>query len=252
MKQNILSSIFAGAFLLAALPLSAQDAKETSEAAGETGPGKQHPQELVKSVSEKVLAALREADSEQERAALVNNQVRDVILPHLDFVAMSKLVLGKHWRRADQAQREAFVGEFKNLLIRTYSSSLVEYSNEKVAFLPFRESNQPEKLAMVRSEIRRANGPSIPINYSLRYKPEDGWKVYDIGIEGVSLVTNYRSSFSREINRHGIDHLIESLKQRNAAKAGGAAPAEEEVDAAGESGGDEAAGDEPGAGPSDG
>jgi phospholipid transport system substrate-binding protein len=137
----------------------------------------------------------------------------------MDFEAMAKLVLGKHWRTATSEQRSRFVGEFKALLIRTYRTSLAEYSDEKVSFLPFREGEQPEKLATVRSEIIRGNGPSIPINYSLRYKKDDGWKVYDIGIEGVSLVTNYRSSFAREINQNGMDYLIESLHRRNAGKA---------------------------------
>ena len=185
------------------------------------------PQEMVETATNNVLAALQEIKvDEGGKADAVNSKVIQLILPHLDFVAMSKLVLAKHWRQANVQQREQFVEQFRNLLVRTYETSLMKYRNEKISFLPFRESDQPEKKAVVRSEVIRSNGPSIPMNYSLRFKPEDGWKVYDIGIEGISLVTNYRSSFSREISQHGIDHLIESLRVRNSENATGAESSE--------------------------
>jgi phospholipid transport system substrate-binding protein len=174
------------------------------------------PQKLVESVTGEVLAALRKINTGETAAPdAVSDKVTELILPHLDFVAMSKLVLAKHWRQASTEQRARFVEEFRDLLVRTYETSLMKYRNEKVKFLPFNESEQTKQKAVVRSEVVRSNGPSIPINYSMRFKPEDGWKVYDIGIEGISLVTNYRSSFSREISQHGIDHLIKSLQERN-------------------------------------
>lgn len=183
-------------------------------------PAEPEPQALVESVTAKVLDALRDYKAkEEEQPGYLDQKIEELIVSQMDFEAMSKLVLGKHWRAATPEQRSQFVEQFKTLLIRTYRTSLAEYSNEKVGFLPFREGEQPEKLATVKSVIIRSNGPSIPINYSLRYKKEDGWKVYDIGIEGVSLVTNYRSSFSREINQNGIDRLIESLRERNAGKS---------------------------------
>ncbi|HEX7027791.1 MAG TPA: ABC transporter substrate-binding protein [Gammaproteobacteria bacterium] len=181
-------------------------------------PAVPEPQALVEAVTEKVLQALKEYKAKEDPAFL-DEKIQELIVSQMDFEAMAKLVLGKHWRTATPEQRGRFVEEFKSLLIRTYRTSLTEYSEEKVTFLPFREGEQPEKLATVKSEIIRSNGPTIPINYSLRYKKEDGWKVYDIGIEGVSLVTNYRSSFAREINQNGMDKLIESLRQRNAGKA---------------------------------
>ncbi|MBN1379063.1 MAG: ABC transporter substrate-binding protein [Gammaproteobacteria bacterium] len=174
------------------------------------------PQELVQTVTSDVLSALREInDNDAARSDKVSDKVIELILPHLDFVAMSKLALAKYWRQANKDQQQRFVEQFRDLLVRTYETSLTKYRNEEVKFLPFRESDQPDKKAVVHSEVVRSNGPSIPIDYSLRFKPEDGWKVYDIGIEGVSLVTNYRSSFSREISQHGIDHLISSLQERN-------------------------------------
>ncbi len=175
-----------------------------------------HPQELMQNVTQNILKVLQQNKQQlQQNKSLLTKKVEDLVLPNMDFVAMSKLVLGKNWRQASKDQRDQFVDEFKGLLIRTYSTSLSEYSDQTVDFLPFRESNQPNKRATVKSQIKRSSGPPIPINYSLRFKDSDGWKVYDIGIEGVSLVTNYRSSFSREIANKGIDHLIRSLKERN-------------------------------------
>lgn len=185
---------------------------------------KPEPQALVESVTGKVLEALKNYKAKEvNEPGYLDQKIEELIVSQMDFVAMAKLVLGKHWRAATPEQRSQFIEEFKTLLIRTYRTSLAEYSSEKVGFLPFREGEQPEKLATVKSEIVRSSGPSIPINYSLRYKKDDGWKVYDIGIEGVSLVTNYRSSFSREISQNGMDHLIKSLRQRNAGKSSGEA-----------------------------
>lgn len=183
-------------------------------------PAEPEPQALVESVTAKVLDALKDYKAKEEnQPGYLDQKIEELIVSQMDFEAMAKLVLGKHWRAATPEQRSQFIEQFKTLLIRTYRTSLAEYSNEKVDFLPFHEGEQPDKLATVKSEIVRSNGPSIPINYSLRYKKEDGWKVYDIGIEGVSLVTNYRSSFSREINQNGMDHLIESLRDRNSGKS---------------------------------
>lgn len=178
------------------------------------------PQELVQKVTDDVLSALKEFKAKGSKdEAFLDSKIEELILSRMDFEDMSKLVLGKHWRTANEDQRKRFVEQFRTLLVRTYKTSLVEYTDEKINFLPFRESEDPKKLATVRSEIIRSNGPSIPINYSLRYKEADGWKVYDIGIEGISLVTNYRSSFAREITQNGMDHLIESLGKRNAGQA---------------------------------
>ena len=178
------------------------------------------PQELVETVTAKVLAVLKEFKSkEKSEPEFLDKKIEELILTQMDFEAMSKLVLGKHWRNASDDQRSRFVDQFRTLLVRTYKTSLIEYTDEKVEFLPFREGDEPDKRAIVKSEIVRSNGPSVPITYSLRYKAEDGWKVYDIGIEGVSLVTNYRSSFSRDITQNGIDHLITNLVEKNASGA---------------------------------
>lgn len=193
-------------------------AQENSPAQEKVQTNSGDPQALVQSVTEKILQTIKENRNRLGDAEFVAQKIEELIVPHIDQVAMSKLALGKHWRTATPQQRDQFVKEFKNLLIRTYKTSLVNYNDQAVDFLPFRPSNEPNKTATVRSVIKRTAGPAVPINYSLRYKPEDGWKVYDIIVEGVSLVTNYRSSFDRDIATGGMDKLLASMKQRNEMK----------------------------------
>ena len=176
------------------------------------------PDELIKATSEKVLSALEKnkekyAEQPEQLHALVN----EIILPHMDFRAMSKLALGKNWRKADDAQQERFVDAFKAMLIRTYSKSLTEYAGQEIKFLPYRPPAEGKRTVSVKTAISQSNGPEIPIDYSLRIK-DDIWKVYDIKIDGISLVTNYRSSFATDINRVGMDGLIEKLLAKSSSQ----------------------------------
>lgn len=177
------------------------------------------PDQLIKDTSEKVLGALEKnkakyKDKPDEIYALVN----DIILPHLDFRAMSKLSLGKNWRKANKDQQTRFTAAFKTMLIRTYSKSLTEYAGEQIKFLPYRPPAEGKRTVKVKTVINQGSGPAIPIDYSLRIK-NDIWKVYDIKIDGISLVTNYRNSFASDINRVGIEGLIEKLLAKNASKS---------------------------------
>ncbi len=173
------------------------------------------PQALVQSVAEQVLSELR-----RDKAALqahperVNAIVDRYILPHVDFERMSRWVLGKHWRRASPEQRRRFVAEFKKLLIRTYATSLLEYTDQTLTFLPFRGDPASGKVT-VRSQVEQPGGFPIPIDYKLHRSKDGRWLIYDILIDGVSLVSNYRASFAREINRRGLDELIETLAEKN-------------------------------------
>jgi len=176
------------------------------------------PDELIKQTSEKVLSALDEnkekyKDQPEEIFKLVN----DIILPHLDFRAMSKLALGKNWRKADHDQQDRFVAAFRNMLIRTYSKSLTEYAGQEIKFLPYRPPAEGKRTTKVKTVIDQGAGPDIPIIYSLRIK-DDIWKVYDIKIDGISLVTNYRNSFASDIRKVGIDGLIEQLLAKSVGK----------------------------------
>jgi phospholipid transport system substrate-binding protein len=107
----------------------------------------------------------------------------------------------------------AIVSQFRQLLVRTYSSALYEYTDQELIFLPM-EGSEAEGLVTVRLEIEQAGGFPIPINYTLRLG-DNGWKVFDVSVDEVSLVTNYRSSFARAIKKNGVDGLIKTLQERN-------------------------------------
>jgi len=174
------------------------------------------PAELIKQTSEKVLSALDEnKEKYKEQPEEIFKLVNDIILPHLDFRAMSKLALGKNWRKANHEQQHRFVNAFKTMLIRTYSKSLTEYAGQEIKFLPYHPPAAGKRTTKVKTVIDQGAGPDIPITYSLRIK-NDIWKVYDIKIDGISLVTNYRNSFASDIRKVGIDGLIEQLLAKSA------------------------------------
>ena len=176
------------------------------------------PDELIKQTSEKVLSALEQNKEKYEsQPEEVFKLVNDIILPHLDFRAMSKLALGKNWRKANDDQQGRFTDAFKTMLIRTYSKSLTEYAGQEIRFLPYRPPAEGKRTTKVKTVIDQGTGPEIPIIYSLRIK-NDIWKVYDIKIDGISLVTNYRNSFASDIRKVGIDGLIDQLLAKSSAK----------------------------------
>lgn len=173
------------------------------------------PQEVVRQASAQVLDALANegdalTDDPQRLFALVDT----VLVQHMDFERMSRWVLGKHWRGASPEQRERFVQEFRGLLVRTYATALAGYSGQHVEFLAQRPGVSPEEV-VVRTEIRQAGGPPIPVNFSLYRRDDAVWKAYDVQIDGISLVANYRTSFAAEVRNGGVDGLIQSLAARN-------------------------------------
>lgn len=175
-----------------------------------------HPAEqLVHETTEKVLARLK-VDSEKLKADsdLIYPLVEDLVLPHFDFLKMSQWVLGKNWRQADVAQREQFTNEFRTLLVRTYAKALLEYTDQNMRYLPFHADDDSKKV-LVKTEIEQAGGPSIPLHYSMYLNRDNQWKVYDIKVDGVSLVSNYRSSFATEVRNGGIPKLLENLAEMN-------------------------------------
>ncbi|WP_297807659.1 phospholipid-binding protein MlaC [uncultured Methylophaga sp.] len=174
------------------------------------------PQAQVKQASDKMLAALAENKTELEtNPDKIYELVEDILMPHFDFEKMSKLALGKNWRSADDKQQARFVDEFRLLLIRTYSTAMLEYTDEEIRFLPFRDDLSRKRVS-VPMEVVQPAGPSIPMSLSLYQNKGGDWKVYDVKIDGISLVTNYRSSFANEIRKGGMDKLIEDLSERNA------------------------------------
>jgi len=172
------------------------------------------PSVLLERTSQQVMKILKE-DHEllQKEPDRVYEIIDNYILPHLDEVTMAKLALGKNWKKATREQKIAFVEEFRNLLIRTYSKSLVEFSDQKINFFPVKLAADAKR-ASVKAEVIQPGGPSIPMAYRVRIK-NNTWKVYDIKIDGISLVTSYRGTFTQEIRKSGMEGLLKYLRDKN-------------------------------------
>ena len=180
------------------------------------------PDVLVKTTTQEVIAILKkDKDIQSGNLQKVYALVDAKVLPNFDFNHMTMLSVGKYWQRATPAQRQALVQEFRTLLVRTYASSLTEFTNQTIAVKPFSmAAGAPD--VTVQTQVNQPGGQPIPIDYSME-KTAFGWKVYDVAIDGVSLVTNYRGSFATEIRQSGIDGLIRTLANRN--KQSSAVPA---------------------------
>ena len=177
------------------------------------------PDELVKQTAEEVLSTVKsdkdiQAGNQQKIFALAEEK----ILPNFDFDRVCRMVLGKNWKAATPEQQAHFQKEFRSLLLRTYASALGKYKDQVIEYKPLR-AEPGAKNVSVKTQILQPGGQPIAVDYSL-VKADGGWKVYDIVIENVSLVTNYRSQFSNEIRQNGIDSLNKKLEEKN--KAAGA------------------------------
>ena len=137
----------------------------------------------------------------------------EVVLPHVDIRTMSRWVLGKNWRKATPEQRENFVVEFRELLLSTYLRQVKTYDGESARFLPLR-GEQREGQAVVNAEIVQPNGPLIHATFRL-HQPQGEWMIFDVSVEGISLVATHRSGFNTEIRNSGIDELIARLHKLN-------------------------------------
>jgi phospholipid transport system substrate-binding protein len=167
-------------------------------------------QALVVDNTNAVLEALKaNRERVQSDPGYVEDLVTESIVPHLDFPIMTLLAVGKkHWKSADAEQRKTLVNEFRTLLLRTYSKSLAEYRDQRIEFLPYEPSAKKNR-AVVRSKFYPSGGQPVTVDYRLRNK--NGWRIYDIKIDGISLVKN----FPAEIEQSGIDGLIASLQAKN-------------------------------------
>jgi len=188
-------------FMLALMPVAAL-AQETPDA-------------LVKRIADEVLTVIRAdkdvaAGNQQKVAALAEQKV----LPHFDFTRMTRLAVGRNWNQANDAQKEALTKEFRTMLVRTYSSSLTAYKNQTIEVKPTKMSPSDNETT-VRTQVIQQGGPPIPIDYAME-KVGNEWKVYDVVIDGASLVTTYRGSFHDQIQKGGIDGLLKTLQERNA------------------------------------
>lgn len=174
----------------------------------------QDPKQLVEDTTAAITAALRvEQESINARPAHLYEIVDEIVLPHFDFGRMAKWVLGKYWRKANSAEREQFTEAFRELLVRTYAKALNENYDQQIDMLPTREKAGGTEVT-VRTEVQQAAGFPIPIDYRMHFK-DGSWKVFDVSVDGISLVTNYRTSFAREIRTDGLPKLIQRLAARN-------------------------------------
>lgn len=172
------------------------------------------PQEVVQETSARMIDALRQNHAAlRQDSSRIYELVDQIVLPNFDFELMSRWVLGRAWQQASPEQRRRFTEEFRTLLVRTYAKALLEYSNEEVRVPPQPAASGSE--TTVRTEVQPKTGRPIQINYSMRLG-DAGWKVYDVTVDGVSLVTNYRSTFTSQIRNSGLDAVIADLRQRNA------------------------------------
>ena len=174
------------------------------------------PDELVKRTAEDVLTTVKsDADIQAGDQAKIFALAEEKILPNFNFDKVSRLVLGKNWTKATPEQKTAFQTEFRTLLIRTYATALSKYKNQTIEYKPLRLAEGAATVS-VKTVILQPGGQPIAVDYSLE-KKADIWKVYDIVIEGVSLVTNYRGQFAQEIRQNGLDSLIKKLGDKNKA-----------------------------------
>ncbi len=182
-----------------------------------TGLAQAHPaQDLIETSTMELMEILA---TEKEKLTSDPEYLQSVvdakILPHLDLNAMTALSLGKNWRAADADQKAEIVKEFKKLLLNTYTSALTLYTGQEMEFKPFLPQKREDR-AVVRAVFLQPGGQGVPVNYKLREK-DGAWRVYDIDVNNINLVSTYRSAFSQKVAKSGIEGLIEEMKAKNAA-----------------------------------
>ncbi|HEY0634221.1 MAG TPA: ABC transporter substrate-binding protein [Gammaproteobacteria bacterium] len=184
----------------------------------------EEPRTMLESVSKQLLDTLKtdqaKIHSEPQRLFDIVDQV---LVPHVDLETMSRWVLGKHWRTATPEQRTRFTAEFRTLMVRFYTSALLDdpkqidtilaHADTIITFQPSTSANDPQR-STVRSEVHLPNGPVVPVVFNLHLK--DGvWRVFDVNVDGISLITSYRNSFAQQVAQSGLEALIDDLAARN-------------------------------------
>jgi len=176
------------------------------------------PEDLVKKVTAEVLAALKNdkqlAQGDRQRAMKL---AEEIVLPHVDFEEATRLAVGRSWAKATPEQKKRLTQEFRNMLVRTYSNAIQPYEGQQMKVMPVRMKPGDTEVT-VQNQFMRGGAQPVKIDYSMR-KTDQGWKIYDIVVEGVSLVLTYRSEFDAVVKQEGIDGLIKRLAQKNTAPA---------------------------------
>lgn len=165
------------------------------------------PSEVIQNTANRVIERLHDSPkplSDDQAYALVE----DLIIPHLDFDSFARFTLGKHWRQASPEQRTAFTREFRDLLMRSYATSLNAYNGERIEQLGQRDEG--EGRIQLQTQLIRSHGAPVRVDYRLHQR-DGAWKVYDVVIDGISLIMTYRTSFGEEISHSGLDALIQKM-----------------------------------------
>jgi phospholipid transport system substrate-binding protein len=182
------------------------------------------PDALVKSITDEVAAAIaKDKDIQAGDLAKAADLIEAKIVPHFNFTRMARIAMARNWRVATPEQQKEIAAEFKTLLVRTYSTALVNYKGQKIDYKPLRAKPEDDEVT-VKSDVKPSGATQpVDIDYEMEKTPA-GWKIYDVKVGGVSLVTTYRDTFASEVRERGIDGLIKSLAAKNreplSAKAG--------------------------------
>ena len=175
------------------------------------------PDVLIRSVAQDVMTIVKQdAGSKAENRKKILALVDAEVLPNFNFIHMTQLAMGKYWHQASPEQQKALAAEFRNMLVRTYTNAFTLYHDQQIEIKPLKLTATDSDI-MVYSRILKSGGQATAVNYRMEKLPE-GWKVYDVVIEAVSLVTNYRGQFASTIQQSGVDGLIKELSGMNADK----------------------------------
>lgn len=170
--------------------------------------------QLVERTAQRLLTALEQHRAALERdPQLIYQLASEIVVPHFDFELMTQAAVGREWRTATPQQRTALTAGFRELLVRTYASALLKYNGEEILYRAAQPGTR-EGTVLVPTLVQRSGAPPIPIDYRLLQR-DGAWKVYDVSIENVSLINNYRSQFRTILERSGIDGLIAELQAKN-------------------------------------
>ena len=175
----------------------------------------QTPELIVEQTSAELLEIInKDADRIRNDAEFVDSIVNQIVLPIIDLQSMGKLILGKHWKTASEQQRADFVEQFKLMLIRTYAKSVADFGDAEIVILP-NEDQQQGKFYRVKTQVSLSGSAPLNVDYMFRQQKDTQWKAFDLIVDGLSMVKNFRSSFGREISETSLDALIERIKNTN-------------------------------------
>ncbi|NOZ38502.1 MAG: ABC transporter substrate-binding protein [Gammaproteobacteria bacterium] len=180
------------------------------------------PDKMLEATTQDMIHALQDRHQAiQQDHRVLYSLIENILLPHIDIITSSRMVLGKYWRQASKKQKLRFIHAFRNLLVRFYSSALAEYLSDHkinsnfITFLPLRESLQQKRLT-VHAEVHPPKGEKVAVSYRMR-NSRKGWRGYDVAVAGISIISTYRTSFASEIKQKGLERFIASIEKHNQA-----------------------------------